>query len=269
MKSVPRSVALAVLLLVNFSAIAEEQKPLLASGGAASAIRPYVLYYEGPIEGSSNEIAKSIDGLLGDIDHSKVSSESVKKNIIGTNVYWLEMFVEAATEQTVEYLQNYIVAHAEFAVGNLKLALRPASQVVEVSSITGFGPDGTGKEVSWGSFTRLNRFSNVSAYNTRCMMDIGPTLAGGREDQILKLVPSLMSPADAYSFSSMLSGTAPFQYKMSRFNWNSHSYFAMEDGTYINRALSFNVDRKLGAQSAKSQTTRLLAPGYEAAGDTD
>lgn len=144
--------------------------------------------------------------------------------------------------------------------------LTPANQVVELSSITGFGPNEDGTEREWGSFTQLNNFPNAGTYNTSRMLNVGPTLAGGSEEDIRKLLDSILPPADAFSLSSWISGSSPYTHKLSRFNWTSHSYFAMPDGKYVNRALFFKVERVLESQGFRTVVTPVLPSGYERVG---
>ena len=227
-------------------------------------LSPYVLYYEGVIEGDASVIAKSIDGFFSDVDHSKVNYEIFKQNVPGSNIYTIEASIEPKSDQMVEYVQGFVSTHGEFTVGSVRLQLRPATQVAEFFSISGFGPDKDGKkEVKWGTFARVRQFSNVSEYTSN-IYNLGASLGQGKESDIRKTIPLAINPTDAYIFLSWMNGVGPSKAHLSRFTCESHSFFVMKDGTYVQRFIAYNIDRILNAQfQSEGVASQLVEHGFQ------
>lgn len=226
-------------------------------------VRPYVLFYEGAIDGDASTIEKSINEVFKEVDKSKVTSEIFQQNPPGSNIYTIEAFLEPNSIETVGYVRDFVNSHKEFSVGNVKLKFRPAIQLGEFFSMSGFGPDNSGKkEIKWGEIARTRQFSNIGEYTTN-IVNLGMSLSQGDEREIRKAIPSVVSPTDAYIFLSWLKGIEPSSRKLSRFTFESHSFFVMEDGTYINRALSWSVNRRLTAQPQSGSVAKLVKRGFQ------
>lgn len=54
---------------------------------------------------------------------------------------------------------------------------------------------------------------------------------------------------------------ASAQHKISRFIWNSRTFFVIEDGSTINRALYYSVDRKLTVDVGEMNDVRRFLQG--------
>jgi hypothetical protein len=217
------------------------------SRDAGDKLKPYVLYFEGQLDIEAKEFSRIADTAFADVDLNKVIRERYKRNVTGSNIYTLAAFIEPLSEEHRSYFDEYVATHPEFLIGNTKISLRPADHIIEFLSINVFGPDEKGNEVSWGAFTNLRKFPNVNTYNNS-MVDAGFILSGGEVDQIRKLLSSLLTPSDVVLFNKYLDGIGPKKSKLSRFTWVSRTFFSMQDGSTVNRALYHTVDRKLDGE---------------------
>ena len=231
---------------------------LISHVGQAAAAHTYVLAYEGAINGDAAAIETSINDLFKDLDHAKGTTEVVHQRYPQTNIYTIEAYVEAISDQTTASVENFVRTHSEFTIGDVKIQLKPATQIVEFFSIEGFGLKSAGaKEESWGSFVRYRKFPSVSAYNS-AIFQLGLSMGRGNETEILKAVAPMLNPVDARSFQEWLN--APAGQKMSRLHWDSHSFFVMEDGSFVSRLMAWHMDRSLTAPAlSKIGNTQPLA----------
>jgi hypothetical protein len=215
---------------------------LSAFAAPSSDSRPYVLYYEGPIAGDSTLIHQAAQGTLKDLDRAKVDNEFFIQNIPGSNQYVIEAAIQAKSDESGIYVRDFVSAHNYITVGNVKLAWRRANQVTEFFSINGFGPNQAGdKESQWGEFSRVRSFASLGEYTTS-IVTLGSDLDRGN---FLRAIPSVLNPVDTLTFLGWLHGVGTPIHKLSRFSLESHSFFSMEDGSFVSRGITYHMDKSL------------------------
>jgi len=155
--------------------------------------------------------------------------------------YTLEAFIEAASDKDAEYVDNYAISHPYIKIANTEIPLRQASKIIAVNTIKGFNADGR----LYGSFSKLKQFNDIGSYN-KASLDTLDKLGNGSIDTIRTSLPSMLSQHEAYNFNRWLDSLGSSQSQNLKITWHSSTFFEMEDGSYIGRALFFYVIRDLG-----------------------
>ena len=248
----------AIMILVTLLMMATSSQQANAMPSSNKTIHPYVLYFDGQLDIDSDDLSKIYDTIFEGLDKKRIISEKVILSTIGSHFYTLEAFIEAASDNDAEYVDNYVTSHPYLKIANTQIPLRQASKIIAVNTIKGFNGDGR----LYGSFSKLIPFNDIGDYN-KASFDTLDKLGNGSIETIRTSLPSLLSQQEAYNFNRWLDSLGSSQNQNIKITWHSNTFFEMDDGSYIGRALFFYVIRDVGNTTNDSRKGSALKDGFE------
>lgn len=218
----------------------------------------YVIYFDGQLDIDSDELLKRYDSIFNDLDEKRTINEKAILYTEDSHFYTLEAFIEARSDNDVEYIDNYVKSHPYINIADVKIPIRQARKIISLTTIKGSNADGR----EYGSFTKLTSFKNIGSYNESSMGTL-EKLSYGSMDVIQNTISANLSKLEAYNFNRWLDTLETSQNINLKISWHSNSFFEMEDGSYIDRAMFFYVVRELGSDTNALKKGSALKDGFE------